>query len=74
MTLRLFGFDQGWAATHCQIGALTALQSTVFDWLDRVLVAGQTAPDVDADLTVARRHLHGAPAKRAMERIQARAR
>jgi hypothetical protein len=33
-----FGFDEGYAASHCQVGAQTALNETVFDWLDFVLV------------------------------------
>jgi pimeloyl-ACP methyl ester carboxylesterase len=36
-----FTFEDGWAATHCQIGAQTALQNVVLDWLDRVLVKGE---------------------------------
>ena len=33
-----FGFDEGYAASHCQIGAQSALNETVFDWLDFALV------------------------------------
>jgi pimeloyl-ACP methyl ester carboxylesterase len=35
VTVRMFGFDEGWAASHCQVGALAAMQAVVFDWLDR---------------------------------------
>ncbi|BBY66844.1 alpha/beta hydrolase family protein [Mycolicibacterium helvum] len=72
-TLRVFGFDLGWAAAHCQVGALTVLHSTVFDWLDRVVVAGETLPSIDADLSVLRRHLRGEEAQLAMDRIEAKA-
>ena len=27
VTIRMFGFDEGWAATHCQIGALATMQA-----------------------------------------------
>jgi hypothetical protein len=34
----MFGLDEGWAATHCQVGALAPLQALVFDWLQGVVV------------------------------------
>lgn len=33
-----FGYQDGWAASHCQIGAQLPLQELVYDWLDMVLV------------------------------------
>jgi Esterase FrsA-like len=33
-----FGYEDGWAASHCQIGAQQALQELVYDWLDMVLI------------------------------------
>jgi len=33
-----FGYEDGWSASHCQIGAQLALQELVYDWLDMVLV------------------------------------
>jgi hypothetical protein len=36
--LHEFGFDSGWAASHCQIGAQTAMHEVVYDWLDMILV------------------------------------
>jgi hypothetical protein len=33
-----FGCEDGWAASHCQIGAQQALQELVYDWLDKVLI------------------------------------
>jgi len=37
VTIRMFGFDAGWAASHCQVGALATMQATVFDWLERAV-------------------------------------
>ncbi len=37
VAVRMFGFDQGWAATHCQVGALAPMQAVVFDWLDKAV-------------------------------------
>jgi len=36
--LAAFGYEAGYAASHCQIGAQTRLQDLVYDWLDMVLV------------------------------------
>jgi pimeloyl-ACP methyl ester carboxylesterase len=37
VSVRMFGFQEGWAATHCQVGGLAAMQAVVFDWLDRAV-------------------------------------
>jgi len=37
VTVRMFGFDKGWAASHWQIGALAPMQALVFDWLDKAM-------------------------------------
>lgn len=47
VTMRMFGFDQGWASTHCQVGGLAAMQATVFDWLDKAVNAPARLPRHD---------------------------
>jgi len=47
VTIRIFGFDQGWAATHCQIGALAPMQALVFDWLEKAMHEKQPLPKQD---------------------------
>jgi len=37
VSLQIFGFEEGWAATHCQIGSLAVMQALVFDWLDKAV-------------------------------------
>jgi len=32
-----FPFEDGWAASHCQIGALSSAQAVIFDWLEKVV-------------------------------------
>ena len=32
-----FEYKDGWAASHCQVGALSAAQAVIFDWLDRTV-------------------------------------
>jgi len=44
VTIKFFGFDRGWAASHCQVGALASLQAVVFDWLDKAMHEKQTLP------------------------------
>jgi hypothetical protein len=47
VSIRMFGFDEGWASSHCQIGALAAMQSLVFGWLDKAILAKQPLPKLD---------------------------
>lgn len=35
--IHTFEYKDGWAASHCQIGALSLAQAVVFDWLDRTV-------------------------------------
>ena len=37
VAIHMFEFTDGWAASHCQIGALSLAQAVVFDWLDRTV-------------------------------------
>ncbi|HEY5001652.1 MAG TPA: alpha/beta fold hydrolase [Ktedonobacteraceae bacterium] len=37
VALHEFEYKDGWAASHCQIGALSLAQAVVFDWLDRTV-------------------------------------
>jgi hypothetical protein len=48
VTIRMFGFDEGWAATHCQIGALAPMQALVFEWLDKAMRDKQPSPRRDS--------------------------
>lgn len=47
VTVRMFGFDEGWAASHCQVGALAPMQALVFDWLDKAIRERQSLPRRD---------------------------
>jgi hypothetical protein len=33
----MFRYEDGWAASHCQMGALAPMQALVFDWLERAI-------------------------------------
>lgn len=72
--MRVFGADQGWASSHCQVGAAAALQETVFGWLAEAPgEPGEVAVSAQ-ELAVAYRHLHGTEAKAALDRIASRRR
>ena len=47
VTIRIFEFDEGWAASHCQVGALAPMQALVFDWLDKALGENEPEPGLD---------------------------
>ena len=66
VTVRIFQFDQGWAASHCQMGALAPMQALVFDWLDKVAAGTELAPrrDVGNSFDVIQRYLRGGESRR----------
>ncbi len=61
VTIRMFEFDQGWGASHCQIGALAPMQALVFDWLDKVVAKTEFEPrrDLGNSLDVVLRYMRG---------------
>ncbi|MGD0455121.1 MAG: alpha/beta fold hydrolase [Solirubrobacteraceae bacterium] len=61
LTMRMFDYEDGWAATHCQVGALSAMQAVVLDWLETAIAhPDQLAPvDVGSAVEVMGRHWHG---------------
>jgi hypothetical protein len=72
VSVRLFGFDEGWAATHCQIGALAPMQAVVFDWLDRVINKPEGLPRHDIGENVGRvfsRYIRSGKARRELGKI-----
>jgi hypothetical protein len=44
LTIHIFGYEEGWAATHCQIGAVAPTQAVLFDWLDRAIHEKESLP------------------------------
>jgi pimeloyl-ACP methyl ester carboxylesterase len=52
VTIRMFGFDEGWAAAHCQVGALAPMQAVVFDWLDRAVRDRKPLPKRDMGMSL----------------------
>jgi pimeloyl-ACP methyl ester carboxylesterase len=47
VSVRIFGFEEGWAASHCQIGGLAPMQAVVFDWLDKAMNSPEHLPRHD---------------------------
>lgn len=54
VSVRMFGFEEGWAATHCQIGGLAPMQALVFDWLDKAVNNPERLPRHDIGENVGR--------------------
>ena len=73
VTVRTFGYEDGWAATHCQVGAISAMQAVVFDWLDRAVAEPSKLPllDLGTTLEVMRAHWHNAELEDAVARLGA---
>ncbi|MDE1146436.1 MAG: alpha/beta hydrolase [Azospirillaceae bacterium] len=72
VSLQLFGFDEGWAATHCQVGALAAMQALVFGWLDTAVNHPDELPAHDIGdnvATVFAHHIQGGDARKEAEGI-----
>ncbi len=48
--MHVFDYGEGWAASHCQVGGLSAAQGVIFDWLDRT-VCGQAGAGLGTSLS-----------------------
>jgi pimeloyl-ACP methyl ester carboxylesterase len=71
VTIRMFGFDEGWAASHCQIGALAPMQALVFDWLDKAIRERLSLPrqDFGTSLGVFMRYAGSGESRREAEEL-----
>jgi len=45
--VHMFSYEDGWAATHCQVGAIAPLQALVFDWLEKTINQKGQLPQQD---------------------------
>jgi hypothetical protein len=60
VTLHEFGIDRdGWAASHCQIGAVEASNAVIFHWLDKTVIQGTIAEPFQLDGTMIKKHHRG---------------
>jgi hypothetical protein len=51
--------DDGWAASHCQIGGPETANRVIFDWLDKVVVKGLKLETKQFDASIANKYFHG---------------
>jgi pimeloyl-ACP methyl ester carboxylesterase len=49
--IHMFDYTDGWAASHCQIGALSLAQAVIFDWLDRTVNNNDRSVNADSQHT-----------------------
>jgi hypothetical protein len=47
VNVHMFGFDEGWAASHCHIGGLAPMQAVIFDWLDKAVCDESVQPKIN---------------------------
>jgi pimeloyl-ACP methyl ester carboxylesterase len=59
VSMHQFDFSEGWAGSHCQVGALSQIQAVVFDWLDHTVVKKDLSWNADskADFHVIQKYL-----------------
>jgi hypothetical protein len=76
VAIRVFELEDGWAASHCQVGALAPMQALVFDWLERAVREPAKLPrrDVDSSLDVITRYLRSDATRSCAQTLLARAR
>ena len=58
LAMRMFEYADGWAATHCQVGAIAAMQAVMFDWLESAMTNPKQLPTVDVGSSLAVMHRH----------------
>jgi dienelactone hydrolase len=49
VSVRMFDYNDGWAATHCHVGGLAALHNVLFDWLDKAVHHPERLPRYDVE-------------------------
>ena len=49
VSVRMFDYSDGWAASHCHIGGLAALHRVLFDWLDTAVHHPERLPRHDLE-------------------------
>lgn len=73
VSVHMFDYDDGWAATHCHVGGLAALHGVLFDWLDKAVHHPERLPRHDVEDTVfdvLGRHMRSHDAKRELNQLR----
>jgi pimeloyl-ACP methyl ester carboxylesterase len=72
-SVRMFDYDDGWAATHCHIGGLAALHGVLFDWLDKAVHHPERLPRYDVEekvFDVLARYVRSQEARRELDQLR----
>jgi hypothetical protein len=66
VAVHMFSYEDGWAATHCQIGGIAPLQAVVFDWLEKAISQNGQLPQQDWEsyFEVMLKYMHNVEAKK----------
>lgn len=70
VTIHEFEIDKdGWAASHCQIGAISLANAVIFDWLDKTMNKKNSLATVNArpNWSVIKRHHHNREIDRVLQ-------
>lgn len=72
-TIHEFGIDKdGWAASHCQVGAFNAASVVIFDWLDKTLInKAQAAAKMQPDWSMVKKYHGGKELDQILEQMPA---
>lgn len=67
-----FTYEDGWAATHCQIGAFSAAQAVIFGWLEKTVNKrdGSRSSVAQFDWKVANKYFHSAEMRELQKSIR----
>ena len=60
----------GWAASHCQIGAPECASRVIFDWLDRVVIKGERLETSKFDIDLLEKYFQGKDLDEILEDIR----
>lgn len=77
ISVRMFSYEDGWAASHCHVGGLAALQSVLFDWLEDTMAKPDRSPGREIDskvFDVVAKHVRGGKNGAALEALRRGAR
>ena len=68
VTMHEFSLENdGWAASHCQIGGTAAASVVIFDWLDKEVVQGRRLEPAKFDMRLMNKYFHGGELDRLAE-------
>lgn len=71
LSIHEFTYEDGWAASHCQVGGLGAAQAIIFNWLEKTINNKEQPgePDIPFDWKVLEKYFKSSELQKLKERI-----